>query len=36
MTKADIIAKISDETGLERLEVQKTVEAFMTTLRDAD
>jgi DNA-binding protein HU-beta len=35
MTKSDIIAKISDETGLERLEVQKTVEAFMTTLKDS-
>ena len=33
MTKADIIAKISDETGLERLEVQKTVESFMTVVK---
>jgi DNA-binding protein HU-beta len=33
MTKADIIAKISDETGLERLEVQKTVESFMATIK---
>jgi len=35
MTKADIIAKISDETGLERLEVQKTVESFMTTIKNS-
>ena len=33
MTKADIIAQIADETGLERLEVQKTVEAFMTVVK---
>jgi DNA-binding protein HU-beta len=35
MTKADIIAQVSDETGLERLEVQKTVEAFMATVKKA-
>ena len=35
MTKADIIAQVSDETGLERLEVQKTVEAFMSTVKNA-
>lgn len=35
MTKADIIAKISDETGLERLEVQKTVESFMATIKNS-
>ena len=33
MTKADIIAQIADETGLERLEVQKTVEAFMAVVK---
>ena len=33
MTKADIIAQIADETGLERLEVQKTVESFMTVVK---
>jgi DNA-binding protein HU-beta len=33
MTKADIIAQIADETGLERLEVQKTVEAFMSVVK---
>lgn len=33
MTKADIVAKIAEETGLERNEVQKTVEAFMTNVK---
>lgn len=33
MTKADIVAEISDETGLERADVQKTVEAFMDTVK---
>ena len=33
MTKADVIAQISEETGLERLEVQKTVESFMTVVK---
>jgi DNA-binding protein HU-beta len=33
MTKADIIAQIADETGLERLEVQKTVESFMSVVK---
>jgi DNA-binding protein HU-beta len=35
MTKADIIAQITEETGLERLEVQKTVEAFMSTIKSS-
>ena len=33
MTKADIVAGISDETGLYRTEVLKTVESFMTTIK---
>lgn len=33
MTKADIVAEISDETGLERADVQKTVEVFMDTVK---
>lgn len=33
MTKADIIASIAEETGLERAEVLKTVEAFMESVR---
>ena len=35
MTKAVIIAQITEETGLERLEVQKTVEAFMSTIKSS-
>lgn len=33
MTKADIVAKVAEETGLERNEVQKTVESFMKTVK---
>jgi len=33
MTKADIVAGIAEETGLERGEVLKTVEAFMTSVK---
>lgn len=33
MTKAEIVAKISDETGLDRSEVLKTVESFMTAVK---
>jgi DNA-binding protein HU-beta len=33
MTKADIVAKISDKTGIEKLAVQTTVEEFMKTVR---
>jgi DNA-binding protein HU-beta len=35
MTKADIVASIAEETGLERSEVLKTVEAFMTSVKDS-
>ena len=35
MTKADIVARIAEETGLERSEVLKTVEAFMTSVKDS-
>lgn len=35
MTKADIVAKIAEETGLEKSEVQKTVESFMTAVKDS-
>lgn len=35
MTKADIVAGISDETGLDRTEVLKTVESFMTTIKSS-
>jgi len=33
MTKADIISKISDKTGIEKIAVQTTVEEFMKTVR---
>jgi DNA-binding protein HU-beta len=33
MTKADIVAEIAEEIGLEKNEVQKTVEAFMGSVK---
>ena len=33
MTKADIVSKISEKTGIEKLTVQTTVEEFMKTVR---
>ena len=33
MTKADIVTDISDKTGVEKVAVQATVEAFMTTIK---
>ncbi|TNE53389.1 MAG: integration host factor subunit beta [Bacteroidetes bacterium] len=33
MTKADIVAEIAAETGLERAEVLRTVETFMTSIK---
>ena len=33
MTKADIVTEISDKTGVEKVAVQATVEAFMTTIK---
>lgn len=35
MTKADIVASIAEETGLERNEVLKTVESFMASVKDS-
>ncbi|MBI2259245.1 MAG: integration host factor subunit beta [Flavobacteriia bacterium] len=35
MTKADIVARIASETGLDRTEVLKTVETFMTTVKSS-
>jgi DNA-binding protein HU-beta len=35
MTKADIVAKISDKKGLERLDVQAVVEALMEEVKTA-
>lgn len=33
MTKADIVNEISKETGIEKVTVQKTVEAFMEAVK---
>ncbi|MES2800768.1 MAG: HU family DNA-binding protein [Bacteroidota bacterium] len=35
MTKADIVAQIADETGLERAEALKAVESFMTNIKSS-
>jgi DNA-binding protein HU-beta len=35
MTKADIVNEISKNTGVEKITVQKTVEAFMETIKDS-
>ena len=33
MTKADIVTQISDKTGIEKVAVQATVEAFMDSVK---
>ncbi len=35
MTKADIVSKISDKTGIEKADALATVEAFMNEVKDA-
>jgi DNA-binding protein HU-beta len=35
MTKADIVAEIAVETGVERNDVSNTVEAFMTSIKSS-
>jgi DNA-binding protein HU-beta len=35
MTKADIVNEISKNTGVEKITVQKTVEAFMEAVKDS-
>jgi DNA-binding protein HU-beta len=35
MTKADIVNEISKTTGIEKITVQKTVESFMESVKDA-
>ena len=35
MTKAEIVAKISDKLGIEKDSVQATVETFMTEVKDS-
>lgn len=35
MTKADIVAQVAEQTGMERNEVQKVVESFMENVKGA-
>jgi len=35
MTKADIVSKISDKLGMEKTDVQATVESFMNEVKDS-
>lgn len=35
MTKADLVAKISEKTGMEKNEVQATVESFMEEVKNS-
>lgn len=35
MTKADIVAEISETTGIEKVQVQTTVEAFMNSVKES-
>jgi DNA-binding protein HU-beta len=35
MTKAEIVAEISNKTGIEKITVQHTVEAFMEAVKDS-
>jgi DNA-binding protein HU-beta len=35
MTKAEVVREISNQTGVEKAEVLKTVEAFMETIKDS-
>ena len=35
MTKADIVTKIADQTGIEKVAVQATVEAFMDSVKSS-
>ena len=35
MTKADVINEISDKTGIDRLDVQATIEAFFSVVKNS-
>lgn len=35
MTKAEIVAEIANKTGIEKVTVQNTVEAFMETIKNS-
>ena len=34
MTKAEVIAQISEQTGVEKVDVQRTLESFFTVVKD--
>ncbi|ODS82545.1 MAG: integration host factor subunit beta [Cytophagaceae bacterium SCN 52-12] len=34
MTKAEVIAQISEKTGVEKVDVQQTLESFFTVVKD--
>ena len=35
MTKADVVKKVSENTGIEKVTVEKAVEAFMETVKES-
>jgi len=35
MTKAELVAEVSSKTGIEKVAVQTTVEAFMTSIKNS-
>lgn len=35
MTKADIVSEIADQTGIEKVDIQSTVEAFMSSVKNS-
>ncbi|MGB0167509.1 MAG: HU family DNA-binding protein [Luteibaculum sp.] len=35
MTKADLVAEISEKTGIEKIVVQTSIEAFMNSVKDS-
>ena len=35
MTKADIVAEISEKTGIEKVQVQATIEVFMDSVKNS-
>ncbi|HBH25377.1 MAG TPA: integration host factor subunit beta [Cytophagales bacterium] len=35
MTKAEVIAQISDQTGIDKTDVQETVEAFLSVVKNS-
>jgi DNA-binding protein HU-beta len=35
MTKADVVKKVSEDTGIEKVVVEKAVEAFMETVKES-